>query len=344
MKINTSLKVKVWLLSFLHLLVDGICAYTIFNRLYITESNTIIIIVFIGYNTLAFLSQPLFGYIMDKIGNENIVLTISLIMLVVGSAFPLSRYLSLFLIGIGNAMFHIVGGKYSIYLSCDNLAYLGLFVSLGACGLALGTYLYKSIVLKIFVVLTLILGSICHFLKDEIIIVEPKPSFKISDKKKMKCIMLLILAVTIRAIIGKTTTPLFEATPDVLIVIALFASLGKAFGGILADFIGIRWTVMLTLPLALIGYFFFRSNLYIYLFSTLLFNTTMPLTLFLSNKMFQYYEGFSFGLLASVLFIGYLIGELYVYLNLPYLLLLCVSIVLTLFIILYVNWKVEKSV
>ena len=192
--------------------------------------------------------------------------------------------------------------------------------------------------------LTLILGSICHFLKDEIIIVEPKPSFKISDKKKMKCIMLLILAVTIRAIMGKTTTPLFEATPDVLIVIALFASLGKAFGGILADFIGIRWTVMLTLPLSLIGYFFFRSNLYIYLFSTLLFNTTMPLTLFLSNKMFQYYEGFSFGLLASVLFIGYLIGELYVYLNLPYLLLLCVSIVLTLFIILYVNRKVEKSV
>lgn len=37
----------------------------------------------------------------------------------------------------------------------------------------------------------------------------------------MKCIMLLILAVTIRAIMGKTTTPLFEATPDVLIVIAL---------------------------------------------------------------------------------------------------------------------------
>ena len=147
-------------------------------------------------------------------------------MLVVGSAFPLSRYLSLFLIGIGNAMFHIVGGKYCIYLSCDKLAYLGLFVSHGACGLALGTYLYKSIVLKIFVVLTLILGSICHFLKDEIIIVEPKPSFKKADKKKMKCIMLLILAATIRAIMGKTTTPLFEATPNVLIVIALFASLG----------------------------------------------------------------------------------------------------------------------
>lgn len=105
-------------------------------------------------------------------------------MLVVGSAFPLSRYLSFILIGIGNAMFHIVGGKYSIYLSCDKLAYLGLFVSLGACGLALGTYLYKSIVLKIFVVLTLILGSICHFLKDEIIIVEQNHLLKYQTKKR----------------------------------------------------------------------------------------------------------------------------------------------------------------
>ena len=342
MKINTSLKVKVWLLSFLHLLVDGICAYTVFNRLYITESNTIIVIVFIGYNTLAFLSQPLFGYIMDKIGRENIFLTISLIMLVVGSAFSLPRYLSLFLIGIGNAIFHIVGGKYSIYLSRGRLTYLGLFVSLGACGLALGTYVYKSSILKIFVVLTLILGCICHFLKDEIINVEQKPSFKILDKKKIRLIILLVIAVTIRAIMGKTTIPLFEATPNMLIAIAIFSSLGKALGGIIADFIGIRWTVILTLPLSLVGYFFFRNNLYIYLFATLLFNTTMPLTLFLSNKILKYYEGFSFGLLASVLFIGYLIGELYLYLNLSYLPLLCVSIILTILIILYVNWKVEK--
>lgn len=99
--------------------------------------------------------------------------------------------------------------------------------------------------------------------------------------------MLLILAVTIRAIMGKTTTPLFEATPDVLIVIALFASLGKAFGGILADFIGIRWTVMLTLPLSLIGYFFFRSNLYIYLFSTLLFTQQCHLLYFCRIKCFN---------------------------------------------------------
>lgn len=343
MDLNRALKIKVWLLTILHLLVDGLCAYTVFNRLYLTESNISIIDTFVGYNTLAFLLQPLFGYWFDKIEKEKITLTISLICILIGAIFSLPKYISLFLIGVGNSVFHVIGGKYSIKVSSNKLTYLGLFVSLGACGLALGTYLYQKITLIIFTILTIILGVFCHLIKDEKTIQKDVPPLKLKGKKDILLLILILVAVMIRAIIGKVTAPLFEASILDLIIIALFASLGKALGGIVADLIGIKKTIFVTLTLSLIGYFFFRNYIVVYLLATLLFNTTMPLTLFLSNRLLKHYEGFSFGLLASVLFIGYLLGELYIYLNFSYTPILCVSIVATIYIILYVKKKVAKE-
>lgn len=342
MLVSKTLKLKVYLLSLLHFFVDGICAYTIFNRLYVTENYTVIIVVFVIYNTLAFMTQPFFGIIIDAVGKEKLWLNISLVLLLLGAVIPLYTWISLFLIGIANAMFHVVGGKYTVYLSKDKSAYLGLFVALGASGLAIGTYIYAPFLLPLLVSITAILGLICLLLKDEYE-EDFKQNFKpLFMKTEKRYVLILSLAVTIRAVIGKVAPPLFDTTTLVLVGIGVFSTLGKIIGGILADKIGIRLTVWITLPLSFIGYLLFRENPIIYLCSTLLFNTTMPITLFLANQNMKQREGLSFGILAFTLFPGYLLGDLYHYLKLPFIPLLVICISLTLAIILIVDRKMRR--
>lgn len=342
MLVSKALKPKVYLLSFLHFFVDGICAYTIFNRLYVTESYTVIILVFVIYNTLAFMTQPFFGMIIDAVGKEKLWLNASLILLLLGAIIPLYTWISLFLIGIANSMFHVVGGKYTVYLSKDKSAYLGLFVALGASGLAIGTYIYTPFLLPLFVSITAILGLICLLLKDEHSDRPKQHTMPQLLGTEKRYVFVLSLAVTIRAIIGKAAPPLFEPTTFLLVGIGISSTLGKMIGGILADRIGIRLTVWITLPLSLIGYLFFREHAVIYLLSTLLFNTTMPITLFLSNQNMKQREGLSFGILAFTLFPGYLLGDLYHYLKLPMVPLLFVCIGLTITIILVIDRKMRK--
>lgn len=332
------LTIKVIILSIMHLIVDGICAYTVINDLYNTTNSLTIILVFIGYNGLAFLTQPLVGILIDKKQKEKLFLNISLVILILGALLPINWIIRTCLIGMGNSIFHVVGGKYTVKLTKEKLTPLGLFVSLGAIGIVLGTYIYQKELLAIFVVGLALFSIILLFIKDEekLIQKEPLPSLKDID---VTSIMLIAIVVLIRAIMGKVALPLFKTNYEILIWIGVMVSLGKIIGGILADLFGIKITTIVTLTLSLIGYFFFRDNLYMYMISTVLFNTTMPITLFLSNKCLPNREGFSFGILAFMLFPGYLLGELYLKLNLSFIPLLLVSVVLSIMIILHILKK-----
>ena len=106
---------------------------------------------------------------------------------------------------------------------------------------------------------------------------------------------------------------------------------------------GIKYVTIVTLVLSLIGYFFFRNNIVIYIMSTILFNTTMPITLYLSNKCLKNRYGLSFGLLAFTLFPGYLLGSLYLMLDLSIYPLIAISIVSSILIILYVNRGIKNA-
>lgn len=328
---KSSKVVHVLVLSWMHLLVDGLCAYTIFNRLYITDSQIERILVFVLYNAFAFMLQPFVGLIIDKYKKEKMFLNVSLIVLLVASILPLYWGITVLLLGVSNAFFHVVGGKYTIYVSRDKQTLLGLFVSLGATGLAIGSYVKTHLVLVCFVISLIVLMVVFSFLsplQDEEKQMEPPVS-----KRKAYLVIGLSFAVMIRAIIGKATLPTFTLTTTSLVLIGLATSIGKIVGGILADQIGIKKTVWITLPLSCIGYLFFRDNRIVFLISTILFNTTMPITLYLANVNLKSREGLSFGILACTLFPGYLMGMLYGYLGLPYVPLLILSIALSILII-----------
>lgn len=335
-------KIKILILSSLHLLVDGLCAYTVVNKLYLNDNYLVVTLVFVFYNVLAFCFQPLIGLIIDKFKKEKMFLNISLILLVVASIINIHWLVIVILLGIANSIFHVVGGIYVVSYNKNKMTFLGLFVSLGAIGISLGTNLINPITLYIMLILTFILGFIINILKIEKNVINDNITYNI-DKKHIKYVSLLLIVVLIRAIMGSACKPEFDTTLLSVISISVGVALGKILGGMLSDKFGIKYVTIITLLLSLIGYFFFRDNVVIYIISTILFNTTMPMTLFLANKCLKNGYGLSFGLLAFTLFPGYLLGSLYLMLELSIYPLIAISVVFSILIILYVNRGLKNA-
>ena len=148
------------LFTILHFLVDGICALVIFSSLY-DGDKTNALIIFLVYNIIAFCTQPFVGLLIDKYKNkERLFLIISIISLMLGVIFKFQYIISAILLGIGNSFFHVSGGKYVISKTNNNIVSLGVFVSTGALGLAIGTNIHHLSIWITFISLALIITSI----------------------------------------------------------------------------------------------------------------------------------------------------------------------------------------
>ena len=84
----------------------------------------------------------------------------------------------------------------------------------------------------------------------------------------------------------------------------LCLALGKAAGGFVGDRIGLKPTALLSLGTAAALLLLPRG--YATLFALLLFNMTMPLTLFEAGRLLPGAKGTAFGLLTCALFVGML--------------------------------------
>ena len=68
-----------------HLLVDGLCAATVFGALAAEEKLPLMILV---YNTLAFSTQCLVGLAADRLKGDRIAATVSMLCIVLGYLLP----------------------------------------------------------------------------------------------------------------------------------------------------------------------------------------------------------------------------------------------------------------
>ena len=141
-----------------HFTVDGICgaalaAYAV-NEPYFEP-----IVYYFGlYNLIAFGSQWLMGYLLDrKVEFIPYAFIVSLITLALGTISELGILYQVVLLGIGNSLFHVAGGSL-VLRKYDTYRELGIFVSSGAVGLALGLNLLCGTItfLMIYAVTTLI--------------------------------------------------------------------------------------------------------------------------------------------------------------------------------------------
>lgn len=320
------------LLTVLHLLVDGMCACSVL-MLQPELMGMSLALLFVGYNVLAFMTQPFVGMWMDRRRPGAKSLWAAVLLLFSGALlttiFPLchTQCTELTLLtavaatlGMGNSIFHVWGGKYVTDSTSNDPRHLGIFVSSGALGLTLGG-LFHSITLMIIlaVMMLIVVATLCKItaVTDSETATNCQtieittPSSKSSDSAAQDVAMIpdlllfMLIIVFARSFVGNMKA---GSTHDIIYFAAIasvLAFVGKASGGFIARRFGV-WAT-LTAALLISGVCLLMSGWH-WTFAILLvlgINLTMPLTLHLANRSMPQHAGFAFGALAFMLIPGH---------------------------------------
>ena len=320
--------------ALLHCLVDGLCVCCLYLLLS-AYGGPALVGSFILYNVLAFLTQPWTGMLADSRRLLPLLLPLavtllavavvlaSLLLAGVSSTFhlsPLTFFVVALPLGLGNSLFHVWGGKMVAVATGNDPRALGLFVSTGAFGLAVGMVLHAWWLMYLFLGLIAILSS------------RPTLSLSLVGRREDTCInnnvgvqgkcsppckgfwlvwfvlLLLMGFVLFRSFLGETLTAGVAKGGAMALLIGGVAMLGKALGGWVAKGFGLLTTFIIAIVGAVSCMLLKNYALWLWLPGLLFINGTMAVTLCWANGTMPGREGLSFGLLAAALMPGYMLA------------------------------------
>ena len=302
-------KAIIGILSLQHAGVDFLCALAVYSR-YISPSVHPLNIYLI-YNFCAFALQMPLGVIADRMTDKAGLnkLYPALIITCLGIIFTIfGCYTYLWLLGLGNALFHVGGGMITIRednsLSAKGRG-LGTFVAPGALGLFAGTILGKqgSLYPGIAVMVILLLLSILLMW-----IIRTNPLSFTSKPMHSRVILITCLCfsvVVLRSYVGLAMSWPWKNTLMMAFLAVCAVASGKTAGGFLSASLGTKKTVCISLVSAAVC--FLLGNYSVFgILGLFFFNMTMPITLYTLKKAMPDLPGLAFGILTFALFIGIL--------------------------------------
>ncbi len=303
---------KPWLMVFsystAHFIVDFACAFLMFSSIAETPEWYVCVLL---YNFCAFAMQMPLGALADAC-NKNFLFAAAGCLLV-AAAFGFTRlpYAAAVIAGIGNGMFHIGGGVDVLNISEKKSSALGIFVSPGAFGIYFGTILGKAGGLSLPFVLSALLLAVAFIFFSHRAQGGKYPlnaEFSLQSAASAPAIIgafCLFLVVCLRSHVGLTLQFPWKSSGYWGLALICAVVFGKMAGGFAADRFGLLRTSAFSLGAAAV-LFLFPDIPVVGVLSLLLFNMTMPITLWAMAKIFPSAKGFSFGLLTFGLFIGFL--------------------------------------
>lgn len=316
---------RIGICTLLHFLVDGLCLCCLY-LMAASCSATSFVGVFVLYNVLAFLTQPLTGLCADRLREPHWMLlsAVVLLTLAVGIASAVvavaglqaSRLLILLvatMLGAGNSLFHVWGGR-QVTLTTDNdMRALGLFVSTGAMGLAVGAVFCSWPLLYAFLLVLCLLAAL-YVQRDR----QPSATAGGRNAKSSFSLGVIVLAmlalmafVMLRSFVGEAFSGGVAKQPrTMLLVVGAVAMLGKMAGGWVARQFGIVPTLLTVAAVVALCALMQGRGEAVLLTGLFAVNCTMPVTLYLANVVLKGREGLAFGLLAAALIPGYLLAYL----------------------------------
>lgn len=318
-RMSKSLIKMILLCSVLHLLVDGLCVcclYLIASSL----SASHLVGIFLTYNILAFLTQPLTGLWADRIERRHWMLLASVILLtmaVLATSIVINFGLStvgmlvvVVLLGMGNSLFHVWGGKQVAVTTGNDMRALGAFVSTGAFGLALGFVFFSWPLLYVALLSISVLSTAyVHLdLKAGTSVNNQEVERRFSKVFIWVSLLVLMFVVMLRSLVGETFTGGISRTNSLVLLIGLLSMLGKMTGGWIAHHLSIVRMLALVVVLVAVCLVFRGQEMVMPLVGLFAVNCTMPVTLYLANVVLPKQEGLAFGLLAAALIPGYLLA------------------------------------
>lgn len=264
------------------------------------------------------------------------------VLVVFGAAGIFSLPAAICLIGLGNSLFHVGGGGYCLSVSKRKAAGVGIFVGPGSLGLGVG-FLFPKIewIFAAGIVLAgaavIIFGFAGSGIRSEVqdgdvdssitntassntntdasitnidyLVKESPDGRTLSPWAHVAMAGFLCAAVAFRAFGG--SFPVYSwKTGTFAVVAAAFAVMtGKIAGGFAFDRFGAKRVIILSTCLAAPVIALLSDSAAASLAGIICLNMAMPVTLVLLYRCLPRYPGFSFGLAASILFPGSLLGQ-----------------------------------
>ena len=291
--------------SLAHLLVDGLCAATIFGPVAAAVGSVSELAML--YNTLAFSTQCLVGLAADRIRRHGAAAAASMALLVLGFALPLPAWVRVCCIGAGNSLFHVAGGAMTLERSAGKAGPLGVFVAPGAVGLTLGT-LWPGLGTVFAVLLACCALAVIPLERAS---AAARRDEEDADPSVGAAIpLLLTLAVAVRAVGGTAVAFPWKSGAALALALTLCVFAGKTAGGFLCDRLGPGKSALLSVLPAAALIAFCSAWAVPSMAGQFLLNLTMPVTLWLLYRALPDAPGFAFGLAASALWPGTIAGQL----------------------------------
>ena len=324
----------------MHFLVDGLCVCCLYQ---VVRPLTWVdfVPVFVTYNVLAFLTQPLTGWLADVVRQRHWLLIASVMLLTtavltasaVGAVEPVGMVGLLavaVLLGMGNSLFHVWGGKLVAMTTGNDIRALGVFVSTGAFGLAVGVafgswpLLYAMLLAIALLAAWCVSGEACPTLPKGGEASGKACPFKGGMLLTVCTVVALMGFVMLRSLVGESFSSgvagsLATSQTELAVVmlsVGFVAMAGKMAGGWIALRMGVvrAFIFMLIAVAACMGGVALVGGEPALPLSSLritglwLVNCTMPITLYWANAVMRDREGLAFGLLAAALMPGYLLA------------------------------------
>lgn len=281
-----------------HFAVDFLCALLILGRFgglpgWLT--------VTLYYNFLAFAMQMPLGVLADRLGRCRgfAALGAGLVCL---AALPLGTGWTVALAGLGNACYHVGGGRETL-LASRKAGPLGVFVAPGALGIFLGSLLRGQLLWEVLGAALLAAAGICIALAARQEKPEPRDC-RVPGRKAIAAIAAAFLVVLLRSLVGMCASAPWKVGIWIPLG-AVLGACGKALGGPAADRFGGGKAGGLSLLLAA-GLFLLPEVPICGVLAGLLFQMSMPITLREASDRLPGGEGFVFGLMTFGLFLGFL--------------------------------------
>jgi MFS transporter, FSR family, fosmidomycin resistance protein len=234
------------------------------------------------YNLLAFGGQYPVALWLEKYKNPKVFLNGSYALNVLAILFfSLSPQLSIVLMGIASAVYHVAGG--SVCARENKAADIGLFAAPGVAGLIAGGYFaWEGYQLSAFLlpVAVFFLGLLFVIkIPDKKIQEEPVPAVASFLPDRHDIIMILLLTViALRSAVWNIFQLIHENNYAWLLGIAVAAFVGKIAGGWLADRIGWRLYIFISLITATPLVSFFRNEIILFCIGIGLLQSGIPAT------------------------------------------------------------------
>lgn len=316
--------------SVLHFLVDGLCVSCLY-LMAASFSTPHLVAVFVVYTLLAFATQPFTGWWADAMRGKHWLLLFSDVLLTAGMlvsslvagglwASDLGIFVGASVLGMGNSMFHAWGGKQTALSTSNDIRALGVFVSTGAFGLAVGSVFFSWPLVYAFLLLVCVLSLLVvkwysADIKERASTLgkgEVACGLSFASKSKAQAVAALAVVglmalVMLRSSASSVFTSVIGGGAWMVLATGFTSMLGKMSGGWLSRWLGLARAFALVIVLAgacwLLGSKWSVAGLFFI-------NCTMPMTLYLANEVMKGREGLAFGLLAAALVPGYLLATL----------------------------------